>query len=108
MWHCDVVVIYATGTKWDLPFHFYRPSLQKYGPYQWLWDSGSHQIVWSHRNVSNSIADLRTMLQFQQPDGRIPEIIFWGPQVVLLPLLFLISLTRTQFIVLVWLPCISL
>ena len=22
------------GTKWDLPFHFYRPSLEKYGPYQ--------------------------------------------------------------------------
>ena len=35
------------GHKWGLPFHFYRPSLQKYGAYQWLWDSGSHQIVWS-------------------------------------------------------------
>ena len=37
--------------------------------------------MWSHRNVSNAIADMRTMLQMQQPDGRIPEIIFWGPQV---------------------------
>eukprot|EP01120_Amphizonella_sp_Union-15-10_P015997 TRINITY_DN8322_c0_g1_i2.p1 TRINITY_DN8322_c0_g1~~TRINITY_DN8322_c0_g1_i2.p1 ORF type:complete len:465 (-),score=75.46 TRINITY_DN8322_c0_g1_i2:20-1414(-) len=68
------------GEKWGLPFHFYRPSLEKYGPDQWLWDSGSHMIVWSHLNVSNSIADLRTMLQMQQPDGRIPEIINWGPQ----------------------------
>jgi hypothetical protein len=68
------------GEKWGLPFHFYRPSLQKYGPYQWLWDSGCHMMVWSHRNVSNSIADMRTMLQMQQPDGRIPELIFWGPQ----------------------------
>ena len=35
-----------------------------------LWDSGSHMIAWSHKNVSNSIADLRTMLQFQQANGR--------------------------------------
>jgi hypothetical protein len=66
------------GTEWGLPFHFYRPSLQKYSPDQWLWDSGSHMIVWSHRNVTNSVLDLRTMLQMQQPDGRIPEEIFWG------------------------------
>ena len=35
------------------------PGLQKYGPYQWLWDGGSHQIVWTHRNVTNSILSLR-------------------------------------------------
>lgn len=68
------------GTKWGLPYHFYRPSLEKYGPDQWLWDSGSHMIVWTHKNVTNSVLDLRTMLQFQQPNGRIPEIINWGPQ----------------------------
>jgi hypothetical protein len=68
------------GEKWGLPFHYYRPALQKYGPHQWLWDSSSHMIVWSHRNVNNSIADMRTMLQMQQPNGRVPEIIFWGPQ----------------------------
>jgi hypothetical protein len=66
------------GTKWDLPYHFYRPSLDKYSPDQWLWDSGSHMITWSHRNVTNSILDLRTMLQFQQENGRIPEQIYWG------------------------------
>ena len=30
------------GTKWDLPFHFYRPSIDKYSADQWLWDSGAH------------------------------------------------------------------
>ncbi len=34
-------------------------------------------ITWSYRNVSNSIADLRTLLQFQQPNGFVPEIVFW-------------------------------
>jgi len=66
------------GTKWNLSYHFYRPSIEKYSADQWLWDSGAHMIVWSHRNVTNSILDLRTMLQFQQKDGRIPEEIFWS------------------------------
>lgn len=68
----------CTGTKWGKFFHFYRPSLEKYSADQWLWDSGSHMIVWSHKNVSNSILDLRTMLHMQQPDGFIPEEIFWS------------------------------
>jgi glycogen debranching enzyme len=34
-------------------------------------------IVWSYRRPENAIADLRTLLQFQQPDGFIPEITFW-------------------------------
>jgi hypothetical protein len=50
-------------------FHFFRPSLTKYATAQWLWDSGSHMITWSHRNVSNSILDLRTMLQMQRENG---------------------------------------
>eukprot|EP01125_Pyxidicula_operculata_P002557 TRINITY_DN12410_c0_g1_i1.p1 TRINITY_DN12410_c0_g1~~TRINITY_DN12410_c0_g1_i1.p1 ORF type:complete len:455 (+),score=78.79 TRINITY_DN12410_c0_g1_i1:126-1490(+) len=66
------------GEKWGLKYHYYRPSLEKYGPHQWLWDDGSHMIVWSHLNVTNSILSMRTMLSMQQPDGRVPEIIFWG------------------------------
>jgi hypothetical protein len=68
------------GHKWGMKYHFYRPSIEKYSPDQWLWDSGSHMIVWSHKNVDNAIKDLRTMLQMQQEDGRIPEEIFWGPR----------------------------
>jgi hypothetical protein len=40
-------------------------------------DSGSHQITWSHKDVSRSIADLRGMLEMQLPNGRIPEEINW-------------------------------
>ena len=65
------------GEKWGLKFRYYRPSLTKYGPHQWLWDSGWHMITWSYRNPDNSIQDLHTMLQFQQPNGFIPEIIKW-------------------------------
>ena len=37
-------------------------------------------MVWSHRNVSNSIADMVTMLQMQQPDGRYVETSTTGLQ----------------------------
>ena len=66
------------GTKWGLPFRFYRPSLEKYSPDQWLWDSGAHMIVWSHRDASNAVGELGTLLQLQRPDGFVPEEIFWG------------------------------
>jgi hypothetical protein len=35
-------------------------------------------IVWSHKNVTNSILDLQTMLKMQQSNGFIPEEIFWS------------------------------
>jgi hypothetical protein len=67
------------GDRWGWHYRFYKPSNTKYGPYQWLWDSGWHMLVWSHRNVDYAIHDLRTMLRWQQPNGFIPEMIFWGP-----------------------------
>ena len=88
------------GEKWGKPYHFYKPSIEKYSADQWLWDSGAHMMyesyfdfpyynvltafclrsvsVWSHRNVTNSVLDLRTMLQMQRADGFIPEEIFWS------------------------------
>jgi hypothetical protein len=57
------------GERWGMQYHFYKPALEKYSSSQWLWDSGSHMIAWSHRNVTNAILDLRTMLQMQEPDG---------------------------------------
>ena len=101
------------GEKWDLPYHFYRPSQEKYSAdqviascpsarfllqsseyyypsyvnlvmyngccmeTQWLWDSGAHMITWSNKNVTNSILDLRTMLQMQQDDGKL-ALSQWG------------------------------
>ncbi len=66
------------GQRWGLDYHFYKPSNTKYGDFQWLWDSAWHMITWSHRTPENGIKDLRTMLQFQQDDGFIPEMIYWG------------------------------
>ena len=58
-------------------YHYCRPALKKYHAGQWLWDSGWHTVVWSHRAPENAVAELRTLLSYQQPDGFVPEIIFW-------------------------------
>jgi len=68
----------CTGRRWGYNYHFYRPSLQKYSADQWLWDSGSHQIVWSHRNASNAVLSLRSLLHLQAVDGRVPEMVSRG------------------------------
>lgn len=40
-------------------------------------DSGSHQILWARKDVNRATADLRTLLEHQLPDGRIPEETNW-------------------------------
>ena len=96
------------GEKWGMKFHFYRPGLEKYGPDQWLWDSAFHMISWSRLNVTNSILDLRTMLQKQvKKNARVPEMIFWGPQTskdVLLNKLLLSDTTQTDITQMPMLP----
>lgn len=32
------------GVKWGKPYHFYKPSIDKYSSDQWLWDSGAHMM----------------------------------------------------------------
>jgi hypothetical protein len=41
-------------------------------------DSGAHQIVWAALGLPEiAVADLRSMLQYQLDDGRIPQQINW-------------------------------
>jgi glycogen debranching enzyme len=97
-----------SGTGWGKHYHTYRPALTKYGPYQWLWDSGWHMIVWSHRQPENAIADLRTMLQFQLPDGFIPEVVFWKQNKLLRKLVHFISgYSREKFTDLTQMPMLA-
>jgi hypothetical protein len=40
-------------------------------------DSGAHQILWARKDVNRAIADLRSLLHLQRPDGKIPEEVNW-------------------------------
>src|SRR6476646_4717351 len=52
------------------------PSPHSY-PFQWFWDSCFHAIAWTHFDVEQAKAELRSLLQGARPDGLIPHIIFW-------------------------------
>ena len=56
------------------------PSAGTY-PYQWLWDSCFHSIVLAKFDPDAAIAELRSLLSRQYPDGLVPHIIFWTPRI---------------------------
>jgi hypothetical protein len=68
------------GTKWGKPFFAFRPSLpgSKYGANGWLWDQGAQMTVLARLNVTKAVLCFRTMLQFQDASGFIPEEVYWG------------------------------
>lgn len=55
------------------------PSPSTY-PYQWLWDSCFHAIVLAKFEPDAAIAELKSLLSRQQPDGLLPHMIFWEPK----------------------------
>lgn len=61
-------------------FQYTVPSPATY-PYQWLWDSCFHAIVLAKLEPEAAIAELKSLLSRQQPDGLIPHMIFWQPKV---------------------------
>jgi hypothetical protein len=55
---------------------FSVPSLRHY-PFQWLWDSCFHAIVWARTDVVRAKQELEGLLDAQRPDGMIPHVLFW-------------------------------
>lgn len=55
------------------------PSAARY-PWQWLWDSCFHSIVWARLGDGDrAIAELRTMFRGQCPtSGFVPHLSYWG------------------------------
>lgn len=67
-------------SSWGQDFCFFRPAAQKYPPFQWQWDEAMHMVVWAHMDIGRSARSMRSMLSMQQPDGRVPHVIFWLPE----------------------------
>ena len=60
-------------------FRFTAPSPAHY-PFQWLWDSCFHAIVWARFDVARAIDELEGLLALQRPDGRVPHVVFWDQE----------------------------
>jgi hypothetical protein len=71
--------LHMAGKRWGVQYAFHRPSLEKYGPHQWLWDSGLHMRINAHRDLLDSVSDLYSLLAMQDTSsGFIPEMVYWG------------------------------
>lgn len=63
-------------SAWRAP-GFCVPNADTY-PFQWLWDSCFHAVVWAHLGDRRGIEELRSVLAHQGPDGFVPHLIYWG------------------------------
>ena len=57
-------------------YRFSVPSVRHY-PFQWLWDSCFHAIVWARSDVARAKQELEGLLDAQRADGMIPHVLFW-------------------------------
>jgi hypothetical protein len=53
------------------------PSPDEYR-WQWFWDSCFHAVVMAHVNPQLAVAELRTLMAAQEPDGFVGHVSFWG------------------------------
>ena len=63
-------------------YRFTVPSPHTY-PYQWLWDSCFHAIIYSHFDMVAAKAEIISLLSKQFSNGMVPHLIYWkrGPAI---------------------------
>jgi hypothetical protein len=59
---------------------FCVPNVTTY-PWQWLWDSCFHAVIWAHLGDDRAVRELRSALSVQDDDGFVPHLRYGdGPQ----------------------------
>ena len=56
---------------------FYTVPSSKVYPFQWLWDSCFHSIIYTHFNLDNAKSEIISLLNGQWKNGMLPHILFW-------------------------------
>ncbi len=62
-------------------YRYTLPSAEHY-PYQWLWDSCFHAIVYAQLDPEMARAELLSLVSKQFENGMIPHIIYWTPGIL--------------------------
>lgn len=59
-------------------FYYTVPSPELY-PFQWLWDSCFHAIIYSHFDLERAKREIRSVVShtLENPTGLLPHIIYW-------------------------------
>jgi len=73
--------ILKENQRWSGAYRYTLPSAEHY-PYQWLWDSCFHAIVYARFDPEMARAELTSLVSKQFADGMIPHIIYWTPGIL--------------------------
>ncbi|MBI4088330.1 hypothetical protein HY418_03050 [Candidatus Kaiserbacteria bacterium] len=73
--------ILKENQRYSGTYRYTLPSAEHY-PYQWLWDSCFHAIVYAHIDPEMGRAELTSLVSKQFADGMIPHIIYWTPGIL--------------------------
>lgn len=71
-----VEALLATNTRVTNGYTYTTPAPAMY-PYQWLWDSCFHAIMFSHFDVARGKTELESLLAKQFENGMVPHMIYW-------------------------------
>jgi hypothetical protein len=61
---------------WD-PAGYTAPSPERY-PWQWLWDSCFHAIVWAELGDERAVVELDSLLSHGDAEGFVPHVLYHG------------------------------
>src|SRR3989338_6086555 len=76
----QIKTLFANNSRQAGDWQYTVPSPQSY-PYQWLWDSCFHVIIYSYFDLGRAKAELRSLLAKRFDNGMVPHMIYWkrGP-----------------------------
>tara|TARA_B100002051_G_scaffold276792_1_gene328184 strand:- start:4187 stop:5431 length:1245 start_codon:yes stop_codon:yes gene_type:complete len=57
--------------------HFYTVPSDRAYPYQWLWDSCWHALIYSYYQPELAEKEIETLLTKQWENGMVPHVIYW-------------------------------
>lgn len=72
----------SKNTRQTEGYQYTIPSKDTY-PYQWLWDSCFHAIIYSSYDIPRAKDEIRALLSAALPNGLVPHMIYWerGPRI---------------------------
>lgn len=76
----QVEKLFRENTRTNGELFYTVPSPSSY-PYQWLWDSCFHSIIYSHFDLKKAKEEIFSLMSKQFENGMVPHMIYWkrGP-----------------------------
>lgn len=75
----DIIRQTLTNNQRETAGNFYTVPSESAYPYQWLWDSCFHALMYQYLDPTLAERELQSLLVKQWPNGMIPHMHYWEP-----------------------------